>query len=134
MLLQHFIYFKRFRELELLLDPRILDTHNIDYSLVEIVVTEQIEELFEQGKKWEEIRSTVEYLLGALRSKTTERRAMRAAYKLAEYLHGERCLPGGCKLPRQPGIAYLYNLLNANPQLDFCRLYKYILKMRSSSL
>lgn len=52
------------------------------------MVTERIAELFEEGRKWEEIRSTIEYLLGTLKSKTPERRAMKSAFKLAQYLHG----------------------------------------------
>lgn len=72
--------------------------------------------------------------MGLLKTKTVERRNIRNTFKLASYLDAEGCLPGKTKLPRPLNITFLYSLLNVNIQLDFSRLYKYILKIKTTSL
>lgn len=43
-------------------------------------------------------------------------------------------MPGKTKLPRPLNITFLYSLLNVNAQLNFEKVYKYILKIKATNL
>jgi hypothetical protein len=86
MIFQHLLHFNRLRELEILLKPKNLEDNCISYSMVEMVVVEHINELFERSGSWAEIRDIVEYLVGLLKTRSVERRSIRSMYKLANYL------------------------------------------------